>query len=84
MFSQYKQLTADKGKEISAIFNELEETLKEKDVLENLIKTQEASVAKLKDELSKFNVASNTKEMKMAEKEEELKKEIEQLIADVG
>ena len=79
-----KELSADKGKEISAIFNELEEKLKEKDVWEDLAKKQETSILGLEEQLEKRNLLNNTKDTKMNEREEMLKKEIEKLQLDVS
>lgn len=78
-----KELSDDKGKEISAIFNELEEKLKEKDALEDTVKKQVKSIQLLQDQLDTHNILNNTKDAKMNEREELLKKEIKKLQADV-
>jgi len=77
--SEYKQLLSDKGKEIAAMYKELEDTLKGKDALENLMQSQEVAMKKLQEELGKFNELSNTKDQQMHETEQDLRREIEAL-----
>ena len=58
--------------------------MKEKDLLEDLVKKQETSIMKLKDQLNKYNELNDNKDVRMGEREDQLKKEIEKLQADVS